>query len=166
MNSSQLFFEDNKVGKKHWLILITVLIVCFIGWTLALTLSFIIPAPEGYKTNNFQDNALDNIISILFLCIMFIFIIILFVYRYKSKRFQQTITITKNQFAFVNFKSNKDIFNTKELISYEVIRRKCNIAKIKLSFLNNEIIIRTRKYENLQPILSNIMEENKSLQKH
>lgn len=165
MNSSQLFFEDNKVGKKHWIVLITMLIVCFIGWTLALILSFIVPAPEGYKPNNFQDNALDNIISILFLCIMFIFIIALFIYRYKSKRFQQTITITKNQFIFVNFKSNKDIFNTNELIAYEVIRRNGNMAKIKLSFLNNEIIIRTRKYENLQPILSNIMEENKSLQK-
>ncbi len=87
MEKPKIFYEDNKIGKKRLTILIVVLSICAIGWTLAMILSFVVPVPDGFPQNKFEDNLADNIAIIVLLVLLIAAVIALIIFRFKSQRF-------------------------------------------------------------------------------
>ena len=158
MNSHVLFFEDNTKGKKNWLFLTIFLIICFVGWTLSFILSLVIPIPDKGVTNGFNDNLVDNIMIIILLSLIFCLIIFLFIFRFKSSRFKYSITITPKELQFAIPQKNKTLFYIDEIKSYEIIQKIGNCAILKVIFNDIEIVIRTRKHDELTNILDYLIE--------
>ncbi|MBE7074584.1 MAG: hypothetical protein E7376_01190 [Clostridiales bacterium] len=160
MSSDKLFYEENKKGKQIWLFSIILLTICFVGWSTAFLLSFFInPQIEGYTPNNFHGNLQNNVQIIITLLLILALIIFLFVFRFKSKRFKQTITITEKQIIFELGTNKKQCFDTKDFVSHEIMSKIEDFAVIKVKFRNNEITIKTRKYNELRLALAYIKNE-------
>lgn len=161
-DSEYLFYDDNRIGKRNWFIITTILIICFVGWTIAFILSFVIkPTLDGFKSNNFYENLVGNIVIIIFLLLILIFIIYLFIFRFKSNRFKQTLLITKEQIVFSPAINGKNIVNVKDYDDFEIINQINNFAKVNIKFSDNsEIIIKTHKYKELRLALMLIKNNN------
>lgn len=165
MDKPKIFHEDNKIGKKRLTILIVVLSICSIGWTLAMILSFIVPMPDGFPQNKFEDNLTDNIIIIVFLVLLIAAAIALFIFRFKSHRFDYAISITDDEIQFAVPVKNKKVFNTTEFVTYEIIDKLNQFAKVKLIFTDEtETIVKTRKFDELKTILEYILTQNRAHQ--
>ncbi len=158
MNSHVLFFEDNTKGKKNWLFLTIFLIICFVGWTASFILSLVIAIPDKGVANDFSDNLVDNIMIIILLSLIFCLIIFLFIFRLKSSRFKYFITITPNELQFAVPQKNKDLFYIADIKSYKIIQKIGNSAILKVIFNDTEIVIRTRKHDELTNILDYLIE--------
>lgn len=161
MNSNILFSETNEKGKKNWLILITILIIWFTIWTLGFTLSLVIKLPGTGIQNNFYDNLVDNVFIIIFLFLLFSLIVFLFIFRAKSNRFKYSITITPKVLTLAIPQNNKTTFLINEIQKYETIEKIQNYAKLKILFNDTQIVIKTRKYNELKNILDYVLDQNK-----
>ena len=161
MNKPKIFFEDNKIGRKRLTILIIVLSLCSIGWTLAMILSFVVPAPEDFPQNKFEDNLAGNILTIVFLILLIAVTIALIIFRFKTHRFDYAISITEDEIQFAIPVNSKKVFKTTEFVSYEIIDKLNNFARVKLIFTNEiETIIKTRKFDDFKAALEYILEQN------
>lgn len=165
MDKPKIFYEDNKIGKKRLTILIVVLSICSIGWTLAMILSFVVPMPDGFPQNKFEDNLTDNIIIIVFLVLLIAAAIALFIFRFKSHRFDYAISITDDEIQFAVPVKNKKVFKTTEFVSYEIIDKLNSFARVKLVFTDEtEIIVKTRKFDEFKTALEYILTQNRTHQ--
>ncbi len=165
MDKPKIFYEDNKIGKKRLTILIVALSICSIGWTLAMILSFVVPVPDGFPQNKFEDNLVDNIFIIIFLVALATVVVALIIFRFKSRRFDYAIAITDDEIQFAIPVNNKKVFNTKEFINYEIIDKINSFARVKLVFKDKiETIINTRKFYELKTALEYILTKNQAQQ--
>lgn len=165
MDKPKIFYEDNKIGKKRLTFLIVVLSICSIGWTLAMILSFIVPMPDGFPQNRFEDNLAENITTIVFLVTLVAVVIALIIFRFKSRRFDYAIAITDDEIQFAVPVNNKKVFNAKEFINYEIIDKINSFARVKLVFKDKiETIINTRKFYELKTALEYILTKNQAQQ--
>lgn len=165
MNKPKIFYEDNKIGKKRLTILIVVLSICFIGWTLAMILSFVVPMPDGVPQNKFEDNLADNIAIIVLLVLLLAAIIALLIFRFKTHRFDYAISITEDEIQFAVPVENKKEFKTKEFVSYEILDKLNSFARVKLVFTDGiETTIKTRKFDELKIALEYIQAQNQTHQ--
>lgn len=165
MDKPKIFYEDNKIGKKRLTILIVVLSICSIGWTLAMILSFVVPVPEGFPQNKFEDNLADNIAIIILLVLLFSAVITLIIFRFRSHRFDYAISITDDEIQFAVPVKNKNVFKTTELLSYEIIDKLNSFARVKLVFTDKtETIVKTRKFYEFKTALEFILNQNQTHQ--
>ena len=156
-----LFYEDNSTGKRNWLIIFSILTIFFVGLTTTFVQFLVNPYPEDFGQNIPEDILLKNIPFIIFLSFFFVALIAFVVFRFKNNRFKQSIEITSEQFCFTYYKNDKDIFNTKDFASYEIIGRSGNWGIVRLFFANSEImIIRCRKLDYLLSVLYQILKQN------
>ena len=165
MDKPKIFYEDNKTGKKRLTILIVALSICSIGWTLAMILSFVVPVPDGFPQNKFEDNLVDNIFIIIFLVALATVVIALIIFRFKSHRFDYAISVTEDEIRFAVPVKNKKIFKTTEFVSYEIIDKLNQFARVKLVFADEtETIVNTRKFYELKTALEYILTKNRTHQ--
>lgn len=165
MDKPKIFYENNKIGKKRLTFLIVVLSICSIGWTLAMILSFIVPMPDGFPQNRFEDNLAENITTIVFLVTLVAVVIALIIFRFKSHRFDYAISVTEDEIRFAVPVKNKKIFKTTEFVSYEIIDKLNQFARVKLVFADEtETIVKTRKFDEFKTALEYILTKNRTHQ--
>ena len=161
MKSYILFSEDNNIGKRNLDALISLLIAFSTLWTIAFILSLVVSYPaEGVK-NNFTENLQDNIIRLIILFLLIVSIVLLYVYKHKSNRYKYKITITQKELLLAVPQNDRTTYNISELKKYEVVQKIQNLAKVKIIFNDTNIMITTRKYDELKNILEYLMEQNK-----
>lgn len=163
MDSEILFYDDNKRGKRNWLIITSFLIFCFIGWTASFILSLTIKT-AGFTPNNFADNLSSNIFIILLLVLILSLIVYMFIFRFTSKRFKQKIIITKSNISFIPSINNIDIIDATKFVSFEVVYAIKNVVAVKLVFDNNaEVVFKTSKFNELKLALMYIKKDSNEL---
>jgi hypothetical protein len=149
-NSKISYYETNDATKRTYKVLAVLFYVIAIGLSGAMILNFVTPESPNYAEFHIIDIA-------LFILIWFVPIILTF--ASCSKACNTSIKISGKTLT-ITVKNNSKTYDLSKLQSYAVDKVSAQKHRVFLIFDSDELQIYTRGFEELKPILDEIIKGN------